>query len=160
MNTAASNPRTPLSPTHDAARLTELRQKSGWQLTRATLEANREMLARWIDADVYHAGQNAEDWLRERPGVENMLVLDRKGPLFFLRCSNVMRTDIQFAPGESRELRVRIGMALKSGLPWLANESRKRGFREMIFESSSPKLVQFLETMGFRSSETEYVLTL
>jgi hypothetical protein len=162
MPKAAPNSRNHL--THDAARISALRERSGWHLAPARKDDHEALLSEWIAADPYHTGQTADAWLRARPGVENLLLIDKKGPLFFLRCSNVMRTDIQFAPNEmsegSREIRRRIGDALASGLPWLAAQARSRNFREMMFESKSPRLVRYLEGLGFKASATEYILSL
>ena len=155
---AAPNPRTHL--TQDAARISAIRETSGWHLAPARKEDHEALLSEWIAADPYHTGQTADDWLRAKPGVENLLVIDKEGPLIFLRCSNAMRIDMQFAPNSSREIRRRIGMALASGLPWLAAQARSRNYREMIFESRSPGLVKYLQGMGFRASGTEYLFNL
>lgn len=141
----------------DAVDLQALRERSGWKLQPARAEDHRPLLAGWIAADADHAGKvNAAKWLERVPGVENIIVIDRHAPLFFLRCSNAMRLDIQFAPNADR----RIAMALQTGLPWLANEARARTYRELIYESRSPRLIRFLERIGFRETTTEHVLAL
>jgi hypothetical protein len=139
------------------ARLKAMRERSGWALQPARLEEDSELLREWIAADPDHAGRTtAAGWLHPAAGVENLLLVDREGPLLFLRCANAMRLDIQFSPGN----RMRMAGALLSGLPWLAEQARDRGYAQMIYESRSPRLVKFLERIGFREVRTEHVLQL
>lgn len=134
-----------------------MRERSGWQLQPARAEDHAELLRAWIAADPDHAGRTtAAAWLAEKKGVQNLLVVDREGALLFLRCSNAMRLDMQFAP----DARMRTARALQTGLPWLADTFRGQGYRELIYESRSPRLVRFLERIGFAEVSTEHVLQL
>lgn len=134
-----------------------MRERSGWKLQPARAEDHTPLLEEWIAADPDHAGRvDAAAWLASANGVQNLLCVDRAGPLLFLRCSNALRLDIQFSPGSER----RTARTLRTGLPWLAGEFRKQGYRELIYESRSPRLVRFLERIGFRESSTEHVLAL
>lgn len=128
-----------------------------WRLAPANFAEHGSLLGTWIAADPDHAGRTqAAIWLEPRAGVQNLIAVDQEGPLLFLRCSNAMRLDIQFAP----ESQLRTARALLSGLPWLAEEFRKQGYRELIFESRAARLVNFLERMGFRETSSEHVLAL
>jgi hypothetical protein len=130
-----------------------------WKLREAGA-GDRALLAEWILADPWHREScTAEAWLAARRGVQNLLAEDAEGALMFLRCSNAMRIDMQFAPdGESA--RRRAARALITGVPYLANLARGQQFREMIFESQSEKLASFLQRMGFRASTHEHILSL
>lgn len=133
-----------------------MRERSGWRLAPAGMEY-LELLGEWIDADPDHAGRvSAVDWLAPEKGVQNLLGMDREGALLFLRCSNAMRLDIQFAPKSE----FRTARALLCGLPSLADTLRKQGYREIIFESRSFPLIKALERIGFRKTSTEHVMQL
>ena len=114
------------------------------------------LLEEWIAADPDHRGQTVAAWLEPQGGVQQLVAVDRSGPLMFIRCSNAMRLDIQFSP----ETRMRTALALKDGLPFLARMFRAQGYRELIYESGSPRLVDFLQRLGFRESSTEHVMLL
>lgn len=147
----------------------KLRKRSGWA-PRQLLAYDPPRLAAWIEADPDHRGRVTTGWWLQDdpdslerkknneflPAVENYLVADRRGPLLFLRLSNAMRVDIQFAPDEE----VRTAMALAGGVPWLALEARKRRYAQLIFESRAPKLVKFLGRMGFHPSAAEQIMNL
>ena len=139
--------------------------KIGWEFRAATL-ADAELLDSWIAADPRHAGRiTAEQWLRPadaegKPlrGFENLAAVDAAGTLLFLRCKNAMRIDIQFAPGVEEKAAGRTARALFTGVPTMAALARERGYREMIFESQSERLIAFLTRMGFKASANEYIL--
>lgn len=134
-----------------------MRERSGWQLQPARDEEHRALLAAWIAAEPDHAGRTtAEAWLAKAKGVQNLLCVDRQGPLLFLRCSNVMRFDLQIAPNSE----LRAARAVMTGIPWLANEFRDQGYRELIGETRGQNLIRLLHRIGFRESSTEHVLSL
>ncbi len=146
-----------------------MRKRSGWRL-RPLIPNDASMLREWIAADPNHAGRfDAEWWLQKDsltvrraaagepvPIVENYLAVDKEGPLLFLRCSNAMRLEVQFSPLAE----FRIATTLGAGMPWLANEARKRRYAQIIYESRSARMVRFLERIGFRETSTEHVLCL
>lgn len=133
-----------------------MRKRSGWYL-RPLIAPDAALLREWIAGEPDHAGRcTAEAWMAEQKGVQNMLAVDKEGPLLFLRCSNVLRFDLQIGP--DRELRA--AMALKTGLPEFAANVRRQGYRELIGETSGPHLIRLLRRLGFHESKNEYVLAL
>ena len=137
----------------------------GWEFRAATLE-DAPLLDSWIAADPWHAGRiTAEQWLAPKgqngellKGFENLAAVDAAGTLLFLRCKNAMRIDIQFAPGVEEKAAGRTARALFTGVPTMAALARERGYRELIFESRSERLIAFLKRMGFVGSPDEFVL--
>ena len=135
--------------------------KVGWEFRAATLE-DAPLLDSWIAADPWHAGRiTAEQWLAPKgqngellKGFENLRAVDAAGTLLFLRCKNAMRIDIQFAPGVER----RTAHALATGVPEMRKLARGRGYRELIFESRSERLIRFMRRMGFEASPNEFIL--
>lgn len=149
--------RSPL-PRLTPEQLSLLRQKYPWYIRKASATDDRALLEEWIARDTDHAGRTtAEAWLAETPGVQNLLVSDRWSPVLFVRLSNAMRIDMEFAPAVSRS---RLAYTLATGVPWLAGKLRDQAYRELIYESRAPRLVSFFEGMGFCESPTEHVLPL
>lgn len=140
-----------------AEQIEMIRKRTGWTLYVAREEEHGALLDEWIAAEPDHAGRTtASAWLAPGKGIQNLLLADRTGPLLFLRCSNVMRFDLQIAP----HAELRAARALAIGMPWMRAMLRDQGYRELIGETRGPRLVHFLERIGFRESSTEHVLAL
>jgi hypothetical protein len=51
-----------------------------------------------------------------------------------------------------------IGQLMKNGMPWLMAELKKRGIREVIFDSKSPGLIAMMcgDRFGFGAKANEF----
>jgi hypothetical protein len=125
-------------------------------------EADREKLNQFIAADPDHAGKSqAQFWIDQGAGVESIVFNDgteeKRGDTdIFVRLTMVARIDVQFPPNEERGARMAIGQLMKQGMPWLMAELKKRGIREVIFDSTSPGLVATCRRFGFAGKPNEY----
>ena len=108
-----------------------------------TLEDWPEVQA-WIDADPGHAGKmDAGFFLTPGRCYSLYAVGDELGTVMYIRQENSgpyrMRAHIQFGPDRKRVMR-----AFREGFPLVADDARKRGFRSILFDSSSPALVKWM----------------
>lgn len=152
----------------DSSSLASLRIRSGWTLQPASFAQHATLIREWINADPDHRGRvTAENWFSGEATC--LLVEDREGPLFFLRLCNELRAggippeprrrwriDMQFSPVSP----LRIARALATGSAWLVERARHLGYDELVYDSSTPRLVQFMERNGFHRAEGEHVFKL
>jgi hypothetical protein len=122
---------------------------------RKLVEADREKIAAWMAQDADHKTLDpAAFW---EPGTESFALEDEDGTVMYVRCSNVMRIDIQF----DTDARDRTRAMLREGFEWLKGEAKRRSYREMIFDSVAKPLIWFcMKTLGFRPVRNEYHVTL
>jgi hypothetical protein len=126
---------------------------------RKATAADHESIVQWIMCDPDHRGRVAPEFFyTDEPGIESM-VLEKNGEIcFFFRLSRALRIDIQFAPSETRQEKVRTGRALDDGLNWLMGMAQDAGHRQIIFESSVEHLIEFCEKrLKFQRSKNELV---
>lgn len=97
----------------------------------------------------------ADFWLPQQ-NISCFTVADAVGDIFHVRAETVMRLHIQFAPNQ----RLRTANAIDEFTPWIANAAKKKGCKQLIFESVFLPLIRFLEKRGFYSSPHEYVMEL
>jgi hypothetical protein len=118
-------------------------------------QATEEDFARFkwcLSQDEAHREQDAEDW-RSAPG-EFMTFYDQRGNRVWVRIERVMRISIQHDPDVSKQATSKI---LYNGLRWLMGEARQKGFSELVFESTAPRLVRFFKTLfGFNRLRNNY----
>jgi hypothetical protein len=120
---------------------------------RPTSEQDKELIADWIERDPDHRGRcSADFWLPGDPDIEQYVVEDEEGPVMFVRAEKLMRLHVQFSPN-----RIRVAPAIDEFTPWISNEAKKRGYKQLIFESVFKPLIRFLGKRGFRSSPNEQV---
>lgn len=122
-------------------------------------ETDLPQLEEWIAADPDHQDKSTSKfWIPEKhadgnlvKGIQCIAVSDDKGPVFYLKFTNAVLIDTQFAPlmdtDEDKE-RVRAGIkqAFKDFTPGLKN----MGFHSMLFDSVSRSLIRFMEKLGFQ----------
>ena len=132
-------------------------QFSGYTL-RPVGAGDRELAAEWTAADPEHAGKiEPEFWLEQRPGVDSVLVIDAKGPVFFFKAAmyqggtkRTAQVFIQFMPCETEEDRERTREALMQGMQWLEPVLKQGGAEEIFFDSRERKLITFcVKRLGF-----------
>lgn len=125
-------------------------------------EADREKLNLFIAADPDHVGKSqAQFWIDQGAGVESLVFNDgaeeKPGPTdIFVRFTMVARLDVQFPPNADRGARMAIGQLMKNGMPWLMAELKKRGIREVVFDSKSPGLIAMCKRFGFEVKPDEF----
>ena len=116
-------------------------------LLRSVTEDDYEMLQTWIDADPEHRGISTVEFFAK--GRDCWVLMDAEGPVFFLKLSQVIRMDVQFAPGEHARRRTRNG--LHQGFPPLGALLAEKGFVEAVFDSKNERLMRSLEKrLAFR----------
>lgn len=82
-------------------------------------------------------------------GMQCIEVMDEEGTVFFLKFTNALIVDTQFAP-EAQVSKERVSAALKSAFALFSVNSKKLGYHAMLFESVSAGLIQFFEKFGFK----------
>lgn len=119
---------------------------------RPIAETDREAIGVAIAADPDHAGKVEPDFfIKAARGAESFAIGHKDGNvIMYVRCENVMRLHIQFVDGE------RAAAALVMGLEWLKSKARERGFRELVYDSVTKKLIHFFERLGFHAHRREY----
>jgi hypothetical protein len=121
-----------------------------------------DRLNEFIAADPDHAGKcQAQFWIDQAPGVESVVFND--GPEekpgdtdVYVRLTMVARLDVQFPPNKTREKKMAIAQLMKQGMPWLMAELKRRGIREVVFDSKSPGLIAMCKRFGFEAKENEF----
>jgi len=123
---------------------------------RPTSEHDEKQITEYIAADPDHAGRcEASFWLPNESVVEQFVAEDENGPVFYVRAENIMRLHIQFASD-----RKRVAKAIEEFTPWIVEQARQKGYKQIIFESVFKPLIRFLERRGFHSSPDEHIYDL
>lgn len=126
--------------------------------SRSVTEKDRTKLAEWIAVDLDHAKTCTPDfWLpAEKPdGTIRVAFDDTLGTALFVRGEKILRLHIQFPPEKWRNSK-----SLIKFIPIIEADARKHGFTQIIWESTSPGLIQFTEKFGYHRSPNEIVKTL
>ena len=119
-------------------------------------------LSEWIQADPYHKDSMDPLWWLTGQGLLCFKVVDDEGTAFFMRVDKEsrLRLHTQFAP-ESEVSKKRAAFGLVWGLPAMVSLARQEGLIGLVFESTSPSLIKFMEKHGFRSvGDNDYELLL
>ena len=82
-------------------------------------------------------------------GMQCIEVLDEQGTVFFLKFTNALIVDTQFAP-ESEVSKDRVRIALKEAFGFFSISSKNLGYHAMLFESVSKSLIWFFQKLGFK----------
>jgi hypothetical protein len=123
---------------------------------RFVTENDRSQLENWISADSEHSGQPVSFWMPSDEKIQNYVIQDEQGDLFYVRAENLLRLHIQFAPNQKE----RTARAVDEYTQTLAQGAKKLGYKQLIFESTFKPLIRFLQKRGFRSSQNEQVMDL
>ena len=113
------------------------------------------LAAGWNAADPDHCHTTKpEFWLEQGITVNNFLLEDQIGPVFFFKlvqkAGDIGEIHIQFSPNESTETRLRSMSGLTVGWRWLEDCLFRNGFRLVYFNSKSPQLIHFCQKrLGF-----------
>ena len=124
-------------------------------------EVDLEQLKKWVEQDPFHRHSlTANHWLpafdetgQPEKGVQHLAVCDEKGVVFYLRMSNVMRVEVQFPPAGDEE---RVKKGLREAFSAVYVMAKKRGYKEMMFDSVSQHLIRFFSKLGFNPVKDHY----
>jgi hypothetical protein len=128
---------------------------------RKTNENDPHLLAKYIACDSDHANKCTPEFftVEEKNRVECFVPEDDIGAVFYCRAENVLRLHLQFPPVYSREEKVRLARAIDTFTQDIQRMSKDR-YKQIIFESVSEGLTDFLTERGFRASKSEWILDL
>jgi hypothetical protein len=109
----------------------------------------------WTADDPWHQNQkNPEWWLTGSEGFFSCCIQDEIGPVVYLKVEEEVeqfRLHCQFGP-RSEVSRRRLLLALNESIPVVLMYLFNRG-KNVVFNSSNPSLVKFMESKGFRPAE-------
>ena len=121
----------------------------------------------WMAIDPWHSHlpiKTAEELLTGR-GLLCFCIQDDKGPLVFVRFDKddedgVFRVSTQFGP-ESEVSKRRLIVGIQRQLvPTIVAFGKDKKFKGAVYESISPKLIEFMSKFGFRpAGNNDYMLT-
>jgi hypothetical protein len=124
-------------------------------------------LEKWVAKDPIHNGTiDPSFWIRPldengipENGIKCLRIEDDNGAVFYMRLENALRVYIQFPP-EEEVSKSRVASALRRMFWFVGGGSKKAGYQEAIFDSTSPHLVSFLKVLGFKILENTYKVKL
>ncbi len=116
-------------------------------MIRNLVPEDRPQVESWVSAEPTHVN-NTFDWYNEA-GTKSVIVEDESGAVLVAKFTPCLRMDTDFSPTATP---ARIAKAIVSGLAEMEKQAKSQGFKEIVFESSSPKLVAFCERLGYRQS--------
>jgi hypothetical protein len=130
-----------------------------------TIHEDLPQIEEWIKADPWHKedSRHTAEFLLTGGGLLAFCLLDEKGPLCFVRLDaeeDMVRLSTQFGPEqEVSKKRLVVGM-LSEGIPAIKNFARNKGYKGIVFESTSETLINFMNQQGFFKVEgDDYALT-
>jgi len=131
-----------------------------------TTREDLPQIEEWIKADPWHKDDptwKAEGLLTGN-GVLCFCLSDDKGPLCFVRLDaegEMLRLATQFGPeNEVSKSRLVAGL-LSMGIPAIIEFGKVKGYKGIVFESTSESLIAFMNRLGFfkAAGENDYALT-
>jgi len=115
-----------------------------------------EQLKEWIAADKDHKDKMyASWWLTGNECVFAGCLQDGIGPIVYFRVDkedDLARLHVQFAP-PGQVAKGRLVKALLAGYYKLESKLRSDGFKGIVYESTSPSLIQFMSRLGYQHKE-------
>lgn len=129
-----------------------------------TTEADLAQIQEWISADPYHKDDprcTAEGLLTGK-GALAFCLQDETGPLCFVKLDvegEFLRLSTQFGPEEEVSKRRLVTGLLSTGIPAITVFAKEGKYKGIVFESTSPTLISFMDKQGFRpKSGDDYAL--
>jgi hypothetical protein len=117
-------------------------------------------IQQWTLADIYHNHQNNPEWWLTGNGLLSFKAEDETGPVFYLRMDggDVCRLSVQFAPSDVVSKR-RLIRAMLETLLKMIEVAKSVSSKGLVFDSSSPTLIKFMQRAGFKDTGNgSYVL--
>lgn len=116
--------------------------------TEDDLQRFKECLA----AEPSHVEQDADKWTA--PPGEFWTFFDVEGNRCWVRIERVLRIHFQHDQAVERK---KIIPLIYQGFAWLIGEARSKGYEEVIFQSTEPRLVAFCKKLfGFKAVSNQY----
>jgi len=121
-----------------------------------TAQSDVGQIREWLAADPWHKedSRNAPELMITGNGLLSYCLQDDKGPLAYIKLTGddgLVRIAMQFAPPDVvSKRRLTIGLA-RVGIPMIKIFAIQNGYKGIVYESTSPKLIAFCEKLGFRS---------
>ena len=119
-------------------------------ITERLLEADDyEKLVEALSKDSYHTTTTPEFFVQPDTLTKVYELNDK--PVLFARACKSLRLDLQFVDNDAAKDNIRV---MLKGFPLLAKQAKENGFTEIIFNSSSPLLIEFCtKRLGFKQIE-------
>jgi hypothetical protein len=125
-------------------------------VVRPVTERDRAYLAALIEADPYHAHcMDADFFIKLKPGEDAWALetMETGKVLLYFKTQTAVRVSLLFSESETKEDKTRNRIALLKGMAWIEAQLMANSFREILFDSEGPELVQMAKRrMGFRES--------
>jgi hypothetical protein len=123
-----------------------------------------DQIREWIQSDEDHVNKMSADWwLTGQDCLAAFCVGDDTGPTMYIRLDaegELARIHIQFGP-ESEVSKVRTAKSLLKIFPCITTLMANSGFKGIVFESKSVKLIKFFDRLGFKHlKDNDYLLML
>lgn len=123
---------------------------------RYVIPGDRPLMEQWIAKDPDHRFKGMCSDFFFTPGTMSFVIFDEDGPALFVRVDpeppESARVHIQFSDNE-----VRSAKAMLRGWPEFMERVYGCGIRRMVFESNSPKLINFCQRcFGFQRVGTSH----
>ncbi len=121
-----------------------------------TTQSDVEQIREWLAADPWHKDdpQNIPELMTTGNGLLSYCLQDDKGPIAYVKLTDddgLVRIAMQFASEDVvSKRRLTIGLA-RVGIPMIKEFALQNGFKGMVYESVSSKLISFCEKLGFKS---------
>ncbi len=116
-------------------------------IIRNLTEDDKKTLAEWIAQEPDHAGNSPDFYFQSN--TKAAMYEDEEGEILVTKFTPCLRVDIEFSPTAGRK---RIAQTMTEEFPKLVEQAKAQGFKEFVFESSSPKLTAFCEKLGYVAS--------
>ncbi len=131
---------------------------------RPTLPLDRALARRWngMDPDHIWEMQYPDYWIEQNPQVNNYVLKDANGILFFVRSIRHMGDEIeitlQFDRNHHAVSKKRAMNGMEVGLAWLKKALPMNGFKAVYFVSKNQDLIRFAEKrLGFVKEGIRYI---
>jgi len=111
-------------------------------------ESDRPQVEEWVRAEPTHPN-NTFEWYSEA-GTKAVVVEDEEGPVLVAKFTPCLRMDTDFSKSSPERIR----QAIVSGLQDMEAQAKAQGFKEIVFESSSPSLIAFCKKLGYEESRS------
>ncbi len=133
---------------------------------RPTTKQDVPKIEEWIAVDPFHKDEikHSAEWLLTGNGALAFCVTDAQGPLCYVRLDaedNMLRLATQFAPENQVSKKRLVTGLLSVGIPAIIEFGKNKGYKGIVFESTSEPLIAFMQQQGFfkAAGENDYALT-